>query len=216
MERTRGPFLWLDWRVCKGHFQVARSLTLCLVRPMTRIGIAGLMIMFALAASAKQYVLYPEFSARKVVFSAPPDMPHVFESPYREVTFRARRSVLPPQLTIRVERLYGENPSDPKDYVEDFAATINIAVTEVDGAAKLIKDSPEPEITEVDASNGSPIHSAPIWCVRTEKHHDYLITELIDQEIQIQITFEALDADELLPKIATFKAFTKSVRIVPR
>jgi hypothetical protein len=183
---------------------------------MTRVSIAGLIIMFALPASAKQYALYPEFSARKVVFSAPPSMPHVFESPYRELTFRARRSVLPPQLTIRVERLYGENPSDPKDYVQDFAATVNITVTEVDGAAKIIKDSPEPEITEVDASNGSLTHSAPIWCIRTEKQHDYLITELIDQEIQIQITFEALDADELLPKIAALKVFTQSVRIVPR
>jgi hypothetical protein len=184
---------------------------------MTRSSIAGLMIMFALTASAKQYELYPEFSARKVVFSAPPGMPHVFESPYCELTFRDRRSFLPPQLTIRVQRLYGEeNSSDPKDYVEAFARTINIAVTEVDGAPKIIQDSPEPQITEVDASNGSSTHRAPIWCVRTDEHHDYLITELIDQEVQIQITFEALDADDLLPKIAAFKVFTKSAHIVPR
>src|SRR5437667_8448600 len=183
---------------------------------MTRVGITLLFVGFAVSALAKEYQLYPEFSQRKVVFSAPPGMPHVINSPYRELMFRASRSVLLPQVTIKVDRLYGENPSDPKDYVEDFAATINYTVTEVDGAPKIVKDSPEPEITQVDESNGSATHGAPIWCIRADKHHDYLITELIDQEIQVEITFEALDADELLPKIAAFKTFTRSVRIVRR
>ena len=184
---------------------------------MTRVTSALLLTTIAISAAGKEYTLYPEFTARKVVFSAPPGMPAAVQSPDCELMFRVHRSALLPEATIRVQRLYGdENPTDPKGYVEAFATRINISVTTVDGAPKIINDTPKPEITQVDTSNGSETHNAPIWCIRAEKHHDYLITELLDEEIQVQITFEALDADELLPKVRAFKAFTKSVRIVAR
>jgi hypothetical protein len=198
---------------------------LFLVRPMVRIIVAVLIAGIAGSASAKEYELFPEFSTRKVIFHAPPGMPQVFTSPYRELMFRASGPALLPEAKISVSRIYGPKHQSPKYCVREFASMIDeiSSITASKAPLKLtpkgaleIKDVPKSKVIEVAASNGSAIGHAPLWCIRSRKHNDYLITELIDGEIQIEITLQAPDEDVLLPMIPALRSFIGSVRIVPR
>ena len=62
-----------------------------------------------------------------------------------------------------------------------------------------------------DAVAQTEIHCEPIRCAA---YHDFFITEHIDGDIQVEITLEALDADELVDKMKTLKTLVSSVRIL--
>src|SRR5437016_3360466 len=111
------------------------------------IGLVGLRF-----ASAKEYTITPQYSGgRKVVFKTPPGWKQGAVSPLGdEIIFRPPSIAWLPQLSITVRHLYGQNPSDPQDYVEDFVSFLD-AVPKAMGQ----KDSPKPELTKVESFDAS-------------------------------------------------------------
>jgi hypothetical protein len=162
-------------------------------------------------ALAKEYRITPQYSGgRKVIFETPPGWVQGAVSPDgNEIIFRQPDVSWLPELSIIVRHLYGEHSSESKHYIKNF-------VIWLDAAQKTTgqNDSPKPELTEVESSNGSTSHNAAIWCVRCAAYHDYFITELIDGDIQVEIFLEAPDADELVDKVNALKTLVSSVRIL--